>query len=534
MVVKRRVAGGQIVAFMDIGTNAVRMLLVRINNDHTYTILSKQRERVRLGEGEFLDQQIQAEPMHRSALVCSKFAEMARSYGAKEIVAVATSASREAANRDRLLRRLKKEAKIDVRIISGKEEARLIYLGVASGLNLGNKRAMFIDIGGGSTEISVADAHKYYYLDSLKLGAIRLTTMFLADDGTGTVNSAKYALLQRHIRSTAAPVIHRLKKYKTHLAIGSSGTIVNLCEVAMNMFNKNAAASDRNILTNDLLKSTIKLLCSLSLERRRLLQGINPDRADIIIGGAAILDILMNDLGIPEIRISDRGLREGLLVDYLSRKASAGFGQLSFRERTVLQLGKSCGFDEIHARNVTRIAMEIFDKARRLRLHNLGPWERELLGYSAMLHDIGMFLSFDGHQAHSAYFISNADLLGFDQKELTIMAAVAEFHRKQLPQKKYASFARMDKESREIVRILCIFLRIAESLDRSRTGVVQHVQLHQDRQKNIELEIIAKNDCQLELWGVKNHVKAFKKVFGREFAVGLSVKRFASGKQMKP
>ena len=530
MRARRKAVDGQIMAFMDIGTNAVRMLLARINSNHTYTILSKQREAVRLGEGEFLGQELQPEPMHRAVLVCSKFAEMAKSYGVKEVVAVATSASREAANRDRLLRRLKKEANIDVRIISGKEEARLIYMGVASGLNLGDKRAVFIDIGGGSTEIIVGDAHKYHFLDSLKLGAIRLTTMFLADKSK-TVSNTKYDLLQRHIRNTAAPLIHRLKKYQTQLAIGSSGTIVNLFEVAMNMSQKNAATGNRNILTYSQLKASIKMLCSLPLEQRRMVKGINPDRADIIIGGAAILDTLMCDLGISEIRISDRGLREGLLVDYLSRKASTSVGQLSFRERTVLQLGKSCGFDETHAMNVTKIAMELFDIGLRLKLHNLGTWERELLEYAAILHDIGMFLSFDGHQAHSAYFISNADLLGFDKKELAIIAAIAEFHRKQLPRKKNSNYALLDEDSRAIVRILCIFLRIAESLDRSRTGVVRHVKLHRNRKKDFELEVIAKKDCQLELWSVKNHVKAFKKVFGHEFVVNLSVEKSATGKR---
>jgi exopolyphosphatase / guanosine-5'-triphosphate,3'-diphosphate pyrophosphatase len=528
--VRRKAVDGQITAFMDIGTNAVRMLLVRFNDNLTYTVLSKQREAVRLGEGEFLNQELQPEPMHRTVLVCSKFAEMARSYGVQKIVAVATSASREAANRDRLLRSLKKEAKIDVRIISGKEEARLIYLGVSSGLNLGDKRAMFIDIGGGSTEIIVGDARKYHFLDSLKLGAIRLSSIFLADDESETVGPAKYALVQRYIRNAAAPVMHQLRQYETQLTIGSSGTIVNLFEVAMNMAQRPVAAANSNILTYAQLKAATNLLCSLPLERRRRVQGINPDRADIIIGGAVILDTVMCDLGISEIHISDRGLREGLLVDYLSRKASTRAGQLSFRERTVLQLGKSCGFDRTHAMNVTRIALELFDRARRLKLHDLGTWERELLEYAAMLHDIGMFLSLDGHQAHSAYFIRNADLLGFDRKELAIMAAIAEFHRGQLPRKTNGSIALMDRESREAVRILCIFLRVAESLDRSRTGVVRHVKLYRNRKMDFELEVIAENDCQLELWGVMNHVKAFKKVFGREFVVSLSVEKSPPGK----
>ena len=503
---------GRIVAFMDLGTNAVRLLLVRFNPNHSYTILTRQREAVRLGEGEFLRQRLQEEAMQRAALVCGKFADMARAYGAAEIVAVATSASREAQNQARFLKLLEREAKLDVRVVSGKEEARLIYLGVSSGVNLGGKRALFLDIGGGSTEVIVGDQHQYQFLDTLKLGAIRLTSLFFLPDETEPVPAARYTLLQRYVRNISVRTVQRLRQCKFDLAIGSSGTIVSLAEIAARLFDKRPLKKE-DTLTHAHLREVTRLLCSLPLEERRNVPGMNPDRADIIIAGAAILDTLMKDLGLADLRVSERGLRDGLLIEYLSRAEHGGLEPAGFRERSVLQLGRACNFNEAHARAVERLAHELFDTGREAGLHHLGDWERELLGYSALAHDLGMFLSYDNHQVHSAYVIRNAELLGFDQTEQAIMSAVALFHGKAFPRKKHPALAPLDKRARGIVRVLCIFLRLAESLDRSHSGVVAHARFRAAKRKRAVLDIVSPQDCQLELWGLTSHEKAFEKVF---------------------
>jgi exopolyphosphatase/guanosine-5'-triphosphate,3'-diphosphate pyrophosphatase len=175
--------GPKIVGFIDIGTNSVRLLVVRINPNRSYTVLSQEKEVVRLGEGEFRDQMLTPEAIFRGVTVVKKFAELSRAYGAEEVIAVATSAAREAKNQIDLLNRLREEARVDVSVISGKEEARLIYMGVASGVHIKDRKALFIDIGGGSTEIIIGDQENYTYLDSLKLGAIRLTNLFLPGRG---------------------------------------------------------------------------------------------------------------------------------------------------------------------------------------------------------------------------------------------------------------------------------------------------------------------------------------------------------------
>ncbi|MDB5385724.1 MAG: Ppx/GppA phosphatase [Planctomycetaceae bacterium] len=508
-----------VVAFLDIGTNSVRMLLARIDPNHSFSVISQQKEVVRLGEGEFRDRQLQPAAIRRAVLVCSQFVQMAKAHEATEIIAVATSASREATNQGVFLRRLNREAQLDCRIISGKEEARLIYLGVVSGLNLGEKRALFIDIGGGSTEVIVGTQSQHDFLDSLKLGAIRLTSRFFQPGDVGEVSPRLYQQIKQYVRTTAVRTLQQLKQWRTDIAVGSSGSICNLAEITIRLIYKRPWKKDDSIMLADLKEVAVKL-CECTLEERAKLPGINPERADIIVAGAAILETILEDLGVNELRVSERGLREGLPIDYMSRMEHLPPLELrSFRERSVFQLGRSCNFDETHAKNVVRLSHQLFDSAFQLGLHKLGEWERELLEYASLLHDIGSFLSYNNHREHSYYFIRNADLLGFDNTELAIVATTALFHGKALPQLKHPEFAELDKRSRKIVRTLCVFLRMAEALDRSHVGAVSQVRLYRSAIDTICLEMTSANECQLELWGVKRYEFAFEQVFQQKLIV---------------
>ena len=508
----------RIVAFLDLGTNSVRLSVVRINANSSFTVLSQQKEVVRLGDGEFLSQHLTPEAMARAILVCRKFAEMARSFQADEILAVATSATREAENRSEFLQRLQEEAGVDMRVISGNEEARLIYLGVASGINLQENKALFLDIGGGSTEIIVGDQHEYDYLDSLKLGAIRLANFYLPDKESA-VSAERYRLIQTFVGNTAVRAVQQITKLNPAFIVASSGTAENLVSIAAQHFYKRPWQLE-DTFDHGKIKQVIELLCALPLAERKNVAGLNPERADIIIAGAAVLDTLMEQLSINELRVSNRGLRDGMLVDYLTRNGDPDHRDLSVRERSVLNLGRTCSFDEKHARITAQLATELFDSAKNIQLHNLGDWERELLYYSALLHDMGSFLCYHNHQSHSYYFIQNADLLGFDQTEIAIMAATAYFHRKPYPRKRNPEFSRLDIRSQEVVKVLCVLLRIAESLDRSHTGAVQHAELSPSSSNEITLHLTSTADCQLEIWGVESHRQAFKRAFGKNLLIG--------------
>lgn len=509
---------GQVVGLIDIGTNSVRMLLVRIRPDLSYSILSHRKESVRLGEGEFPSMQLRPEAMQRAVMVCRRFVEMARAHDVDKIQAVATSATRDARNQADFLRLLRREANLVVRVVSGKEEARLVYLGVSSGIHMEDREALFLDIGGGSTEVIVGNQDSHSFLDTLQLGHIRLTTLFLKDH-EGSIAETQYRELQEHVRDTAVRSLMSIKEMNLDFAVGSSGTVENLADIAARMFLGRKREPD-DVLRRDHLAKVRKMLCNLPLSERSKVPGINRDRSDVIIAGTAILETFMQELDLEEIQVSERGLRDGLLLDYLSRRGQertdAG---ISFRERSVVRLGRSLRFDEEHARRVADLSLQLFDSAAEAKLHKYGEWERELLYYSALLHDIGIALSYSRHHYHSYYFIRNADLLGFDQTEIDIIATTAYFHRKRIPRKKYKPYKRLDGYSRKRVRKLSTFLSMAESLDRSHLGLVESAEFSTPKKKRAVLHLHASQHCPLELWGVAYQKNGFRKAFGRKLWV---------------
>lgn len=509
---------GQTIAIIDIGTNSARLLVVRVNPDLSYKIISQRKESIRLGQGEFPSMQLQPEAMHRALLVCHRFVEMAKAKQVDEILAVATSATRDARNQAEFLRRLRREAGLEVRVISGKEEARLIYIGISSGLHLEGRRALFLDIGGGSTELIVGHQLEYDYLDTLQLGHIRLTMNFLKDD-TEPISQERYQQIQEHVRDVAVRVLQKASQFELDVAVGSSGTIENLAEMAARRSQDPAEASP-STLSLAALTGLRQQLCGLPLNERRKFDGMDEDRADVIIAGAAILETIMQELKIEEIRVSDRSLRDGLLLDYLSRLGrqhpEAGS---SFRETSVIRLGRSLGFNEAHARQVAGLSLQLFDSSLELEFHDYGEWERDMLYYASLLHDIGISLSYSSHHSHSYYFIQNADLLGFDQTELQIMATLAYFHRKQAPKKKYKPYRRLRKPMRKRIRKLSSLLAIAESLDRSHLSLVEEAWFSAPKKKKAVLHLNPSEHCPLELWGVDYQKQAFKKAYKRSLSV---------------
>jgi exopolyphosphatase/guanosine-5'-triphosphate,3'-diphosphate pyrophosphatase len=508
-----RISEGRVVAFIDIGTNSIRLLLVRINPNGSYQPLTKQKETVRLGDKEFIDKILQLKAMERAVIVCKKFMELARAYRAEEVIAVATSATRDAGNKVQFLEMLKREANLEVCTISGNEEARLIYLGVSSGLGLGYSKALFIDIGGGSTEVSVGDQRQYYFLHSFNLGSIRLTNMFLPDE-TGPVSEERYEQIKDYIRHKAADIIKELSKYRIECAIGSSGTIENLARIAFVYLHKTAHESYEKLEYED-LKKIVQAMCVLPLEERRKFPGINSQRADIILAGAAIIETFMEELGLSNITVSKCGLREGLLVDYISKSEfSYMVTHMSVRKRSIMQLGLTCNFDEEHAHIVTRLALELFDSIQALEIYEFREEDRELLEYGSTLHDIGTFLSYDTHQAHAYHLIRESNLPGFQLEEIEIIANLAYFHRKNIPKKKHPNLAGLNKDTVKSIRVLSALLRIAEGLDRSHTGVISHVRFYIASTDTLVLEMHAQRECQLEIWEVEKQKKYFMKIFG--------------------
>jgi exopolyphosphatase/guanosine-5'-triphosphate,3'-diphosphate pyrophosphatase len=510
----------EVVAFIDLGTNSVRLLLVRILPDHAVQTITEQKEMVRLGENEYGDKTLQPAAMTRAIAVCREFADLARSHDARTIIAVATSATREATNQDEFLQRMADEAGLEMRVISGREEARLIYLGVASGVHLGSRQALFIDIGGGSTEIIRGDQYDHTFLDSLHLGAIRLTNEFFTSaELEAPVSDARWKELRRRVRHNASHTVYHLRDQPFEAVFGSSGTIANLAVIAARTATTTPATED--VLRLQDLRRVARMLRSQSLDERRRAPGINPTRADLIVAGAAILQTLMEELGVTEIQaMPKRGLVEGLLVDHLQRTGQARLmADMNVRQRSVLHLARACRFDEEHARTVADLALEMFDSAGESGLHDFGFEERELLEHASLLHDVGAFLSYSNHHRHGYYLVANSDLLGFDQREIATLAAITLFHRKAVPSDKQPEFVALGKKARARVLLLSLLVRLAESLDRSHTRAISRVALRPKGRGAVVLHLSAAHDCRLELWGLRDRAKAVERVLGRRLEI---------------
>jgi exopolyphosphatase / guanosine-5'-triphosphate,3'-diphosphate pyrophosphatase len=507
---------GKVVAFLDVGTNSVRLLVVRINPNRSYTVISEQKEMVRLGETEFLDGLLKEEAIERAVRVLKNFCDLSRTFGATEFVAMATSATREASNQGELIDRFKETTGVELKIISGLEEARLIYLGVSSGHDLGQKTALFVDIGGGSTELILGDQREYTYLESTKVGAIRLTTMFVKRP-EGPVSDEVLGKMRKYVRSALVRAKKEILQHKVGLAFGSSGTIMNLGDI---LFRQDGLRP--GVIRHAHLKKLIAHLASLDLAGRRKVPGMNPERADIIVAGAVILETVMDELKLSEITVSGRSLRDGMLMDYLGGLEVPGFRELSVRERSVIQLGRACSVDEEHARRVATIALELYDSAGKKGLNGLGKGERELLRHAAFLHDVGDFISFNDHHLHSHYIISHAELLGFSSREVQIMANLAKYHRKRAPKERSVDLKGLGDADRQTVLRLSTLLRMAESLDRSHSNLVQSVRFSKVTKGSVRLIVTASGDPQLEMWRLEEDRKFFKKAFGRELTLMLN------------
>jgi exopolyphosphatase/guanosine-5'-triphosphate,3'-diphosphate pyrophosphatase len=506
------------VAYIDIGTNSARLMVVRLAPDHSWTILSMQKETVRLGEGEFGEvRQLQPAAMERAATVCARFADLARTHGASRFVTVATAATREARNGQDFVRLVRETAGLDVHVVSGKEEARLIYLGLLSRAHV-HDRALVIDIGGGSTEVALGDAVGADLVESVSLGAIRLTAEAPPSDPQGRTTPEEYEQLKHQVRLSSQHTLRDVGRPEA-AAYGTSGTIVNLAAVAERTLHQRMPGRDQPLPLQD-LRTVARRLRGMTSAGRRSVPGLAPARADIIVAGAAILETLLEDLGVETIVALDEcGLREGLLLDDLAR---AGQPELrrgaGVRERSVLQLARSTTFDEAHARHVAHLATELFDSAGAAGVHRLGAEERELLHYAALLHDIGTFLSYTRHHQHTYYLIRNADLVGFDQREIAVMAATAYFHRKALPAPRFEAFAGLDGRSRKVVRRLGAYLRLAEYLDRGHAGAIAHARLRREA-RSLLLELRTAGDWSLEKWSLERRRGSLEKALGYPLGV---------------
>src|SRR5919108_5459014 len=454
------------VAAIDIGTNSVHMLVVRVREDLSFEVIDREKAMVRLGAGGLDGKALTTEAMSAALQALSKFKRLAESHRVDVILAAATSATREARNGGEFLARIERETGIRPRVITGTEEARLIHQAAVYGVDVGSARAVVIDVGGGSTEITLGNATAIQAARSFKIGVIRLTERFVHSDPLSGRDERK---LTKHILSEIGRHCDQITAIGFDRVIGTSGTILSLGAVAATAARGTTPAELRNLrVSAKQIRRLRKDVVARDIKERLAIPGLDPRRADLVVAGAVLLDTILHMLGAEEITLCDLALREGLVLDYVrrNRRQIAQVDRIpDIRRRSTIELAERCNYFAEHAQHVVRLALALFDQTRAV--HGRTDKEREWLDYAALMHDLGVHISYPRHHKHSYYLIKNGDLRGFEPDEIEVMALVARYHRRGTPKKTHEEYAQLPPPLRRTVRVLASILRLAESLDRS-------------------------------------------------------------------
>jgi exopolyphosphatase/guanosine-5'-triphosphate,3'-diphosphate pyrophosphatase len=508
------------IAAIDIGTNSIHMIVVRVRPDLSFEVIDREKEMVRLGAGGLDGRSLTDAAMTAALQTLAKFRRLADSHKVDETVAAATSAIREADNGGDFMADVAKRTGIKIRVISGNEEARLIHMAAVYGVHMGGSPAVVIDIGGGSIEVSLGTASHLTHARSFKLGVIRLTERFVRTD---PLSSRDERRLVKHINKEIGAHLDSIAARRFERVIGTSGTILSLGALAL---------SDDGVFDTDALrnrrvpaKAVHKLrrrLTAVDLDARLHMDGLDPRRADIIVAGSVLLDQVLKRLGAEDITLCDLALREGLVLDYIHRN-TATIRKIErypdVRRRSVVELGERCGYSPAHARHVANLAMAIFDQTRAF--HKLGDREREWLEYGALLHDAGVHISYERHHRHSYYLIKNGELRGFDPEEIEIIALLARYHRQATPKKTHEGYGLLKGRLRKTVKTLAAMLRLAEGLDRSHGQVVTALDVV-PRGNEYLIRLRASGDAELELWAANRHAAPLQDVLERPLRFDVS------------
>jgi exopolyphosphatase/guanosine-5'-triphosphate,3'-diphosphate pyrophosphatase len=507
------------IAAIDIGTNSLHMIVVRVRPDLSFEVIDREKEMVRLGAGGLDGRALTPEAMHAALQVLSKFRRLADSHRVDEIIAVATSATREAENGSEFLQAIVDKTGIRARVISGTEEARLIHQAAVYGVGLAGDVAIVIDIGGGSVEITRGSGPNMEAGRSFKLGVIRLTERFIKSDPLAPRDERK---LRRYIDAETGKYVSQLARQGFDRVIGTSGTIQSLGAVALAERGSSSTTLRNRRISAKQLRRSQKLLVARDIQERLRVPGLEPRRADLAVAGSVLLDAILRRLGATDITLCDLSLREGLILDYIGRhrKQIAQANRYpDVRRRSVFELAERCNYWPEHAQQVARLAVALFDQTRIV--HGLTDREREWLEYAALLHDIGVHISYERHNRHSYYLIKNGDLRGFDPEEIEVIALVARYHRQATPKRQHEEYAEFRRKRRRTIRTLAAILRLAESLDRSHSQPVSGLELH-DRGDDGLLQLRTSGDAELELWAATRHAAAFERLIGKPLRVEVS------------
>jgi exopolyphosphatase / guanosine-5'-triphosphate,3'-diphosphate pyrophosphatase len=460
-------------AAIDIGTNSIRLVVAEVQRDGSYRVLDEDREMTRLGRGLYRDGRLGDAPIEHSLQVLGRMKAIAEGFGAGELRAIATSAVREAGNGRDFVREAWRRCRVRVEIVPAEEEARLVFRSVMRHFDLGDRLTAIVDIGGGSAEVILAAGGLVEQVVSLPLGAVRLTERYAKSD---PFKPKHWKALRRAIDQAIEDALGK-PLFAAEVMIGSGGTFTNLAEMAQAERDGDVRHARDYPLSRAEVTRLLDRLRETPLEGRRQIPGLNPQRADIIVAGAAVVARLTRRLGTQRVLVNDRGIRDGVLLAMID---DLGVGpppparaQAPDRIESVRQFARKCRSNERHCEHVGTLATALFDALRDG--YALPPQGRDILRAAALLHDIGYLINHEQHHKHAYHLIMHGDLRGFSTREVELIANVARYHRRALPKKSHPNFARLDKGERRLVRRLAAILRLADGLDRAHAQTVRGV-----------------------------------------------------------
>jgi exopolyphosphatase/guanosine-5'-triphosphate,3'-diphosphate pyrophosphatase len=502
------------IAAIDIGSNSIRQIIADVSANGSIRVVDEMKAAPRLGAGLQETGRLSDESAEAAIAVLSRMSELATQLGAKRRRAVATSAVRDAENGAEWLARVKHETGLTVSLLTGDEEARLSFRSAQAHFDLGTGRAVILDIGGGSMELTLSAEGLIERLTSFPFGAIRLTEKYFAKG----INQASVRKLRRYVRRHLRDELSA-KGWRGARIIGSGGTFTNLGGmIVARQGMATARTVHGTVVKRTDLEHLLDYLSTLSPEERQAVPGLNAARADIIVAGLAVVAETLARLEARELTVSSYGIREGILLELARvRPDNADHGEA--RERSVRELARRSHYEEPHAQQVQKLALRLFDSiGKRL---GCAQEDRQTLADAALLHDIGYHISYDKHHKHSYHLISHADLLGMTPAEQVIIANVARYHRGAEPRKSHGNFGPLSQAARARVTRLAAILRVADGFDRGHSGAVEDIRV---RWLSRALRLIAvpsqkAGSIRLELWGASRKSGLLSQVAGTDVEI---------------
>ncbi len=500
------------IAIIDLGSNSCRMVVFGCGADRSFKLVDQLSEQVRIGEGAARGNRLQPAPMARAVRLLAMFRALCDASGIDRVIATATSAVRDAVNRDEFLATVRRHARLDLRVLSGDEEARYAYLGVVNSTVLTD--GFIADLGGGSLELTRVRDRQPVATASLPLGAVRLSEEFLRRD---PIKPRQVRALLRHIDDGLRHV-GWLRAHARDRLVVLGGTMRALAKLEQRRTRHPFRRLHGYQMSRRALRGWLRELLRRPLRTRKKLKGLKGERADVIPAGAAVIVRLMKRLGVKALGVSGQGLREGLFYEALLGAHARGRGAPvvdDVRAFGIANLGCVRGIDWTHAEHLADLALALFDGLGSL--HRLGASERTLLAAAALLSDVGVVVDYYRHHHHSAYLIANADLPGFTQREIALIAQVVRSHRRSAPDlDPFTSI--LGKGDRERVRALSALLRLADDLERSHAQVVCAVRCRV-RDDVVAIRLGTRGDAVLESWAAAQDAALFASVFGRPLRI---------------